>query len=388
LVAENEYGCTDTSMINTLSRVIVNPKPTVGFALKDSLLNPPFTTIDITNLSKPGYKEYNWYFDQNDPTNNKQQTEFVKNFPYTYDDSKYYDGKFKITQEVIAQNANGRCKDTISKWIIIKPPLPDTRIGNKTVKGCAPLTVKFENATKYATKYKWEFGNGAISSDKNPTYTYYEPGTYIVALEATGPGGTWKIKHDTVVVYETPIAFFEVYPDSIMLPNQPVHAYNLAENAASVEWDFGDGSAKIYNDDTVHYYTKPGRYSVTLKVKSEYGCKDSIRIDNSVFVEEGGIIKFPNAFTPNVNGPNGGYFSYGKYTNDVFYPLHRGVLKYKLMIFNRLGEEIFESDDPDIGWDGYYNSRLVPQDVYVWKAEGVFNNGETFQKTGTITVVR
>ena len=46
------------------------------------------------------------------------------------------------------------------------------------------LTVKFTNQSKNASTYYWDFGDGKTSTEKNPTHTYKEAGTYIVALDA------------------------------------------------------------------------------------------------------------------------------------------------------------------------------------------------------------
>ena len=46
------------------------------------------------------------------------------------------------------------------------------------------LTVKFTNQSKNASTYYWDFGDGKTSTEKNPTHTYTEAGTYIVALDA------------------------------------------------------------------------------------------------------------------------------------------------------------------------------------------------------------
>ena len=57
--------------------------------------------------------------------------------------------------------------------------------------GCAPLAVSFTNQTiGNATSYLWNFGNGATSTQANPTYTYTTPGTYTVTLIAYGGGGS------------------------------------------------------------------------------------------------------------------------------------------------------------------------------------------------------
>ena len=56
--------------------------------------------------------------------------------------------------------------------------------------GTVPHTVSFTDATLGpTTSWLWDFGDGTTSTDQNPNHTYSSPGTYTVALIATGPGG-------------------------------------------------------------------------------------------------------------------------------------------------------------------------------------------------------
>jgi len=68
-------------------------------------------------------------------------------------------------------------------------------------------------------------------------------------------------------------------------------------------------------------------------------------------------IPIPNAFTPNGDG-----------LNDSFKPFPSLVTDYKMIIFNKFGEKVFESFDINIGWDGYFKGKIV-QDVYVYVIE-------------------
>jgi gliding motility-associated-like protein len=75
-------------------------------------------------------------------------------------------------------------------------------------------------------------------------------------------------------------------------------------------------------------------------------------------------------------------------TNEVFHPVHYGVVEYKLMVFNRWGEQVFQSNDVKVGWDGYYKGKICDQGVYIWRAIGKFTNGRIFDKKGNVTLLR
>jgi hypothetical protein len=89
-----------------------------------------------------------------------------------------------------------------------------------------------------------------------------------------------------------------------------------------------------------------------------------------------------------MNGPVGGQYTPNDPGNEVFYPVISGdLLEYNLRIFNRLGYQVFESNDPAIGWDGYYENQLSAQGVYIWKVRGRFANGKIFLKSGDVTLI-
>ncbi|MFY7936155.1 MAG: gliding motility-associated C-terminal domain-containing protein [Flavobacterium sp.] len=70
-------------------------------------------------------------------------------------------------------------------------------------------------------------------------------------------------------------------------------------------------------------------------------------------------IYFPNAFTPNGNG-----------LNEVFLPVSNcKITNYQLIILNRWGVKIFESNNPNIGWNGKLNEILQSNEVYVYQLE-------------------
>ena len=108
------------------------------------------------------------------------------------------------------------------------------------------------------------------------------------------------------------------------------------------------------------------------------GCsgQDSIRIDFSQQAEQ--KLYVPNAFTPNSNG-----------TNDIFRPLLTGPsAKYHFTIYNRWGQLIFSTSNPQEGWNGIFHGQVQPNGVYIYlvTAEGACNG--RFSKKGTFILAR
>ena len=65
-------------------------------------------------------------------------------------------------------------------------------------------TVTFENLSKDATSYSWDFGDGSTSTEENPTHTYAEEGSYDVVLTGTDANGDTKEVTKSVSISLTP----------------------------------------------------------------------------------------------------------------------------------------------------------------------------------------
>ncbi|MBL4736276.1 MAG: gliding motility-associated C-terminal domain-containing protein [Flavobacteriales bacterium] len=105
------------------------------------------------------------------------------------------------------------------------------------------------------------------------------------------------------------------------------------------------------------------------------GCSNTDSI--LVTVSQDFAIGVPNIFSPN-----------GDFQNDVLYVSERGLDWMLLIIYDRWGEKVFESNDVNTGWDGTFKGKSMNPAVYVYYLEGVFTNSTEIKKQGNITLVR
>ncbi len=352
------YGCTDTFSRNILAYATPFPEFT---ATPTSQLYPS-TVVNIGNQTT-GSWSYLWDF--GDGASSTLQ------YPFSHDYNNW--GEFTITLYVSGNN----CSDSISHTVIIFAPPPIALFDPDTA-GCAPLVVHFQNYSQYADSYIWNFGDGGTSISKNPTYTFFNEGTYLITLKASGPGGENMAPERTITVYPTPIANFKPIPNTVVIPNQATTFYNLSENGLFYYWDFGDGTNST-EETPVHYYTNEGIYTVGLYVESIHGCKDTLIKENAVIAEADCDVIFPNAFAPE-NAHNS--------ENRIFKPIYKGIVEYELQIYDQWGELIFVSKNPNEGWNGVFKGKPAKQDVYIWKATWTCINGKKFIKTGDVTLIK
>jgi gliding motility-associated-like protein len=112
----------------------------------------------------------------------------------------------------------------------------------------------------------------------------------------------------------------------------------------------------------------------TVKATRE-GCEHtlSIRIEVKQCVEP----FLPNAFTPNGDG-----------INDVLYARLKDYEAMQLIIYNRWGQEVFDTRNPDVGWDGTFRGRQLPPDVYGFYLYMICPDGTEYKKRGNISLIR
>jgi gliding motility-associated-like protein len=91
----------------------------------------------------------------------------------------------------------------------------------------------------------------------------------------------------------------------------------------------------------------------------------------------------PNTFSPNGDG-----------SNDVYYPRGKGIQTVRsLRIFNRWGEMVYRRDnfkpnDPGAAWDGRFQGRELPPDVFVYMIDVVCENQSIVTLKGDIALIR
>jgi gliding motility-associated-like protein len=372
LVTTNLANCQSLPAIEEIT-IIRSDDISPGFTVTPRIQTLPNTTVNIINTTNPGPWKYKWDFGDGTISEDPLIAS------HTYETFGNYTIKLEVT--------NDDCVETVITLIQINPAIPILDFEYDPASGCAPLTVNFTNLSKYAdaSSYHWKFGsNEGTSYAVNPSYTYYEPGIYSVTLSAANNFGDtiYLTKQLIIEVYEKPSAQFNVKPKLIYVPGGKLFTDNQSFGASSFEWNFGDGFTS--NEfEPQHEYKEEGIFDITLIAVSAEGCADTTTLEAAVKTESSAQLLVPNAFSPNLSGPGN---SQGQ--NDVFKPILRGVSNYQMMVFNRWGQLLFETTDPDRGWDGYFQGKLCQQDVYVYKIVAESADGQQLTRAGDIHLIR
>jgi len=133
-------------------------------------------------------------------------------------------------------------------------------------------------------------------------------------------------------------------------------------------------------DELTYTFDQSGLYNIT--VKRENGpCYVEESIQVNVTDCPGIIYWVPNCFTPD-----------GNESNQLFGPVMTegyDINGFEFTVFNRWGNVVWESHDPNGKWDGTYNGKKCPDGVYIWLLKfNVFNNDSKILDHGHLTIIR
>jgi gliding motility-associated-like protein len=293
-------------------------------------------------------------------------------------------------------NANSACAQDQAEIVITVYPIPEIAIAPTNPNGCEPVETDFElttfnavDPTHPSTLYEWTLDDQNSSTVPNPIFEYTVPGTNDVSLKFTSEYGCDTTVFTSVDVYPNPVAAFTPDPNNFTTAALPRFKFtdesDVTGELGSVidtwSWDFGSPfSSPLTSTEQnpgVFYNTDTATYTVKLVVETNYGCKDST--EREVVVGPDLIVYIPNAFTPNGFGPE---------KNDAFNPIISGEKTMEMIIFNRWGEIMFQTDNKEDQWDGTYKGIECQQDVYAYQLKVTALNDEVYTYTGTITLIR
>jgi gliding motility-associated-like protein len=258
-------------------------------------------------------------------------------------------------------DANG-CQVNLQA-IITQPEEIITDFSFDVSSGCAPLTVTFTNTSQgNGTSCLWNFGNGITDTNcGTTTYTFQNEGCFNITLTNTASNGCFgSLTIDSAIcVTSGPSADFNAIPAADVYYSGDVNFNNLSFGASQYTWIFGDGTPFNTEFSPTHSYPVQlaSTYEVMLIAADSNGCIDTAT--QIININEDFSVYIPNTITIDDNG-----------INEAFLPIftdYSQIKKYKLVIYNRWGELIWQTTDYNEPWDGRALGKNCQDGVYTWK---------------------
>lgn len=427
-------ACGQMATASTLIEVISEP---LEVSLPDTLTGPCTEVFNLVPLVANGSGVYTY--------------QWTQNFVPVGDDASYnYQSDFPASIQVVVTD-NCQAEGTALSYINVVNPLLEISLPDSIYASCVDLTAYTVDIISGAGNYvyAWEVADSAFSN--LPAINVQSFATVGVGVEVADGCGGEDVASSVLVIPDIPMAlevsadtsicrggavvlqasaeggeggFVYEWPgipafgtDQFVTPsyssNYPVYVTDICGETitAAVEvlvqyvysdfytsyvtdteiefiatpdpvcdeceffWSFGDGSTSNEMHPT-HSYDGLGDYLASLRVTNSLGCTDSAY----TLVTGPVLLYIPSAFTPNNDG-----------INDAFKVVITDVIEYEMSIFDRWGEVVFHSLDPDEVWIGnYMNSgeHYVPNGSYSYRVKwkGARTDAEEF--SGSIQLMR
>jgi gliding motility-associated-like protein len=219
----------------------------------------------------------------------------------------------------------------------------------------------------------WNFGDPASGAQNTgtaatPLHRFTSPGTFSVSVTENFNGGSFPAAEDIII---HPLPPVDLGDDFLFLYPGSSFTLDAGEGYDYYFWNGSDVHTGRYfsASDTGMYYVKVVDFNCCYNYDSVWV------LPSQVFM--------PNAFSPNSDN-----------VNDIFLPvgLPGGVYNFNMIIFNRWGRLVFESNEFTEGWDGKVNGEPAPIGLYIYKTvfdvELDFGKFVSVSLTGHVTLLR
>ncbi len=222
----------------------------------------------------------------------------------------------------------------------------------------------------------WKNVNDTVT--RNNTDTFTVSNTANSTIQFTVKYNTFCTFTDIVPIKVFPLPIIDAIVDrTLVRPNTTVQLDVVGNNILSYIWQ----PASAFLDNTIKnptsVVTQPTTFSVVVTDKNTCENIDTVSV-NVIDVCAADYIFFPSAFSPNNDG-----------TNDCFGIVSPPDLSnYKMVIFNRWGERVFETSDKNECWEGHFKNTDVSADSYIYAVSFICSNGKSVSKKGAVTLLR
>ncbi|ABD42127.1 PKD [Methanospirillum hungatei JF-1] len=257
---------------------------------RESISTPCFCTPPVANFSTEIISGEPFTVRIRDSS---QKPETITHWNWSFGDGTYYTGQNPpdhtyaagCGEYLVSLTVTNECgaRDTFDK-LVCCPVYANFTYRMEPVNGTAPLTVYFTDRTIGTPQsWGWTFGDGGVSSFRNPVYTYKTGGNYSATLHATSPCGGNETHSEQIHVYCPPV---EALFNYTIVNEDPltVQFTDLSTGYDIVEWNwyFGDGSSSK-EQHPVHTYYIRDDYQVILTIKNSCGSEST----NSMYLPIG-----------------------------------------------------------------------------------------------------
>lgn len=342
-IISNSSGCIDSS--EQFLEVFEMPKALLSITVNKACLNDNLFSIktnSIYSITDSLFQNINWGDGQSNSFKGNKETTYSYSSP----------GQYRM---VLINRTNKNCIDS-NEFIAKVYPNPTSDISVKGIcLGDSTTLLSVENGTAEVVNWQWQSKEFNLTTEKAELkHRFSKPGEYKVKVLAISDNGCFAIDSTNLEIWNLPKAEFSYVHFNHASSNIPFLFTDNSLNSDGRLWIFSSGDTSLLK--TLQYeFSDTGFYKITLIASLAGKCFDSASILLPVY--RSFEFYFPNVFSPDRNQINE---SFGLSPSQIFM-----VKEYRMRIFNRWGEKVFDSDNSSIHWTGVG----AEQGVYIYKTE-------------------
>lgn len=260
-------GCmetvTKTITVHEAPRASFTVSPEIGCAV-------PFTT-QFTSTST-GAAAWQWNFGDGNTSTAESPSHIYGAF-----------GNYPVSLQITSQYG---CTANVTVPDAVRIQVPQMTISASERQGCLPFTTTFRSMLESAgaiTAWHWDFGDGTISTEAQPSHTYTTQGVFTARLTATVTGGCTLVREISMRAGEIPVVEFDANPKA-PCAIEPVRFTNLSQpRGTEWRWIFHNDNSGSTEENPTHYFQTEGLHTITLEVNN-YGCQRTLTKNNFITI--------------------------------------------------------------------------------------------------------
>jgi gliding motility-associated-like protein len=346
-VVETANGCTGPS---TQVCVVTNPTPNPPSVLGDTTYCEGETPTALTASPSSG-GNINWYVNnQNVNTNSSTYTPDITI------------GTHLI---LVTETLNG-CESEPTTINIIVNQMPVVTVPN-SVSICKYDSIQ---VTAQNNGYDILWDNG----DTTSTSWLYDTITRDFIVVSSNPLCGSSSDTVTLIVNNNPIIVTS--NDTIIGIGGEVDIWAIANGSGNVIYNWSPQPEECITENCSKIYVVPETattYVVTVTDANGCSSQGSIFVDISGYME----VFIPNVFSPNGDG-----------IHDVFEIKGPRLFNFTLLIYDRWGKLVYETNDQKDYWDGTFKGKFLAEQTFVYVLKGETVLGEIIDLSGNVTIIK
>ncbi|MEA3496795.1 MAG: PKD domain-containing protein, partial [Bacteroidota bacterium] len=379
IISTSNQNCKDSILKN----VYVHPMPLAAYIYLNNCLEDTMFFYDKSFIDSGKVQRWFWEFEDSNYSH-------LQNPNYIYNDT----GKKAVT---LTSTSDFGCSTDSTKYFFIEQHVKANEIIRATVEDDENILIEWTEATKGIPKiYILEKSENGISwyelsTSDNQTFDF---------LDFNNRVDEQSYFYRMFVIDSCDYkSDYTNYGKSILLTTEAKSIYPKLKWTAYEQWNQGVKNYELQVFDksknqftlveTIHELSLQGNYTFTdsfTKINQEFYCYrilakrkgDSVNsVSNEVCIPTEFHIYAPNTFTPNEDE-----------VNDSFQIKGTFIIEYNIKIYNRWGEQVFESNDIHNSWDGKYKGKVCPVGAYYYQiyAKGTMGKRESLK--GSVIILR